>query len=183
MVIFDFLKNLQKIYATIEDENWNAIIGSMYPEQSASFTSSVEVNSTPDTAKAGVRSITANTTSQDPLERILAYSIEVLSLSLRLQRSGQDGVRIKRLQLIRYIRTINNNILELVDWHDENEEDESKTADYKISVKEAYRNCMKAIENFNLYIVRVNSGESDIIWEQPDSPDRDIPSITQLPTK
>ena len=136
----------------------------------------------PDTPKSGVRSIVANITSQDPLERILAYSLEVLSLSLRLQRSGQDNVPIKRDTLNRYIRTINNNILEIVEWHDENESDPSKTDDYKLSVKEAYGNCVTAITNFNAYIREVNLGKSNIVWDQPDSGIR-VGSITPLPIR
>jgi len=183
MVVFDLLKDLQTIIVLIEDSNWNAIVGSMFPSSAISATSAVQVNidHNPETAIPGQRSIGANIQSDDPLDRILSNSIDAYTLSLRLQRSGQDNVQYNRGNLCRYIRTINNRMGELVDWYDDCMTSDI-TGDAKLSVRDAYRNCMNTIVNFNDYVIKINNGESDVLWTQPDNGAR-IPSLTPLPAR
>jgi len=188
MSVVDFLKALCKVFVCVEEIAWDSIFVSMFSDTCSSASNgfksaiNVHVNERPGVAEEGIRAVTANIITDDPLEGILAYSIEAETLSLRLQRSGQDNVPIRRAGVIHFVNMINNRIMELVDWFDGCVADQGYTEDYKRAVRNIYRNCANAINNYNEYIGRVNSGESNIIWVQPDTGEA-IPALVPLPSR
>jgi len=188
MLVVDFLKVLCKVFVCVEEIAWDSIFVSMFPDTRSSASNgfksaiNVHVNERPGVAEDGIRAVTANVITDDPLEGILAYSIEAETLSLRLQRSGQDNVPIRRAGVIHFVNMINNRIMELVEWFDGCMADQNYTEDYKRAVRNIYKNCTNAINNFNEYVNRVNAGESDIVWALPDS-GVNIPSLTPLPNR
>ena len=170
------LKLMSRGVALIEDELYDSI-GALFESAVR-----VEFDLNPDTRVLGQRSLTANTESEDPLERILAAFIEAYSVSLRLQRSGQDNVPINRGNLILHINTFNHRIPTFIDWFERSMNDATKTEDTKRSVKEAYENCKNAMANLNEYILKINENDPSvsIIWAPPDN-GRTLPTLNPLP--
>jgi hypothetical protein len=188
MIINEFFKKFESIFAIIEDGSWNLILSSMFPEHEqpcGTQLSAITIGDGRETDRSqpGARSITADITSDDPLERILAYSISVLTTSLLLKTSKQrlKGVRRKKLRM--YIATINGGLSTLVDWYDDCITSDSYNEDYKNSVREVYKNCSSSILNFNEFVDKVNKGTSNVEWIQPDDPSKPIPELKPLPIR
>lgn len=183
MIIFDLLKTFEKMFAVIEDDYGNSIVETMSAVQATSAIT-VDLHHTPDRSQDGIRAVTANVLSEDPLERILAYAVEAEGLSLRLQGSSvqPDHPRpqpINRGQLVRYINAVNARMSELSDWLRDHLTPEYSD-DYHIAVRNTYDRCRTAIFNFNLYCVKINNGETDIVWADPNNT-LNVPDLVSLP--
>jgi hypothetical protein len=185
LVISDFFKNFELIFATIEDGNWSLILSSTFPEQPSQQLSSITIGDEQESNRGqpGSRSITANITSDDPLERMLAYSLAVLSASLLLKTAKQQIKGVNRRFLCTYVNTLNKGLSTLVGWYDDCLVSSSYTDDYKSAVKEVYGNCSLSIINFNEFINTINNGKSTVEWVQPDDPSKQIPELTLLPAR
>jgi hypothetical protein len=185
-VILAFLKTLQHGLICIEDSFFDEVIGSMFEDSSTELLSSVEVynDSDPNTRIPGKRAVTANIQSEDSLEKIIASFIEAYTLSLRLQRSGQDNVSINRVNLNAHINTVSQHLNSATEWYDAVAEDSTKTNDYKLAVKDSYLKCKEAVDNFNDFVTNVvNKGTSNIVFVQPDNSSIKISTLRPLPPR
>ena len=180
--VIEFLVQLKKGIAHIEDITLNEIIATMIPIESTSSIN-IHMNENPDANVPGQRALSANLLAEESLEFILAAFLEAYTLSLRLQRSGEESIPINRVQLNTHIRTIARHIDAVPEWYDNSMEDASKTNDYKIFVKEAYSNCKRAVENFNIFVDKINKEETQVIWIQLGDPNISVLELPILPPR
>jgi hypothetical protein len=119
----------------------------------------------------GVRSLSADITSDDNIEKILACFIEAFSISTYLSRSGEDNVPIDCFDLIFRIRDLIRQLSMVENWFNDIMTNPSKyNNDYKGAAEDTYNYCRNAVAYLKAYLIEINSGSTDVILSPPDGP-------------
>jgi hypothetical protein len=150
------------------------LVDSINEFEDRSMSSNSEHTSTIETCvdkDIGVRSLSADITSDDNIEKILACFIEAFSISTYLSRSGEDNVPIDCFDLIFRIRDLIRQLSMVENWFNDIMTNSVKyNDDYKGAAEEAYNYCRNAVARLKAYLIDINSGSSDVILSPPDGP-------------